>query len=59
MGRQVLHKMVGQADVELEKEACSIARITSIIGDRWTLLIVRECFLGVTRFGARMACKSL
>jgi DNA-binding HxlR family transcriptional regulator len=37
---------------ELEKEACSIARITSIIGDRWTLLIVRECFLGVTRFDA-------
>jgi DNA-binding HxlR family transcriptional regulator len=37
---------------ELEKEPCSIARITSIIGDRWTLLIIRECFLDITRFDA-------
>jgi DNA-binding HxlR family transcriptional regulator len=29
---------------------CSIARALSAVGDRWTLLIVREAFLGVRRF---------
>ena len=35
---------------ELEKEACSVARTVSVIGDRWTLLVLRECFLRVRRF---------
>jgi DNA-binding HxlR family transcriptional regulator len=35
---------------ELEDEACSLARTLSIIGDRWTLLILRDCFLRVRRF---------
>ena len=34
----------------LEDEACSVARTVSIIGDRWTLLILRDCFLRVRRF---------
>ncbi|MGH9214579.1 MAG: winged helix-turn-helix transcriptional regulator [Acidimicrobiales bacterium] len=29
---------------------CSIARALSVVGDRWTLLLLREAFLGVTRF---------
>jgi DNA-binding HxlR family transcriptional regulator len=29
---------------------CSIARTLGILGDRWTLLIVREAFNGVRRF---------
>ena len=29
---------------------CPIARTLDIIGDRWTLLIVRDLFLGDTRF---------
>jgi DNA-binding HxlR family transcriptional regulator len=29
---------------------CSIARTLSVIGDRWTLLVLRDCFLGVRRF---------
>jgi len=29
---------------------CSVARALSVIGDRWTLLIVRDAFLGVRRF---------
>lgn len=29
---------------------CSIARALSIIGDRWTMLIVRNAFLGTRRF---------
>ncbi|WP_025897971.1 winged helix-turn-helix transcriptional regulator [Sneathiella glossodoripedis] len=35
---------------ELENESCPIARALSVIGDRWTLLIIRDCFMGVTRF---------
>lgn len=31
-------------------QACPIARTLDIIGDRWTLLIVRDLFLGLTRF---------
>ena len=29
---------------------CSVARTLSIVGDRWTLLIVRDAFLGLRRF---------
>ena len=35
---------------ELEDEACSLARTLSVIGDRWTLLILRDCFLRVRQF---------
>jgi DNA-binding HxlR family transcriptional regulator len=34
----------------LEEEACSVARTIGVIGDRWTLLILRECFLRTRRF---------
>jgi DNA-binding HxlR family transcriptional regulator len=37
---------------ELEDETCSVARTVSVIGDRWTLLILRDCFLKVRRFDA-------
>jgi DNA-binding HxlR family transcriptional regulator len=30
---------------------CPIARTLDVIGDRWTLLIIRDLFLGYTRFG--------
>jgi DNA-binding HxlR family transcriptional regulator len=35
---------------ELDREACSVARTLSVIGDRWTLMVLRECFLGARRF---------
>src|SRR3974377_1569046 len=35
---------------ELSEENCSMARAVSVIGDRWTLLILRDCFLRVHRF---------
>jgi DNA-binding HxlR family transcriptional regulator len=35
---------------ELKREPCSVARTVSVIGDRWTLLILRDCFLRVRRF---------
>jgi DNA-binding HxlR family transcriptional regulator len=34
----------------LEDEPCSLARTVAVIGDRWTLLVLRECFLRVRRF---------
>ncbi len=36
----------------LDQEACSVARTLSVVGDRWTLLVLRECFLGTRRFEA-------
>jgi DNA-binding HxlR family transcriptional regulator len=35
---------------ELSEERCSIARTIGVVGDRWTLLILRECFQRVRRF---------
>lgn len=35
---------------ELAQEPCSVARSLAVIGDRWTLMILRDCFLGVRRF---------
>ena len=32
------------------EQVCSIARTLEVIGERWTLLIVRDAFLGRTRF---------
>ena len=29
---------------------CSVARTLEVLGDRWTLLIIRNALLGVTRF---------
>ena len=34
----------------LEGEACSMARTLAVLGDRWTLMILRDCFLRVRRF---------
>ena len=31
-------------------QVCSIARSLELIGERWTLLIIRDAFLGVRRF---------
>ena len=31
-------------------QTCPIARTLDIIGDRWTMIIVRDLFLGETRF---------
>src|SRR3954451_11426408 len=33
------------------QEACSVAQTLEIIGERWTWLIIRDAFLGLTRFG--------
>lgn len=35
---------------QVGSQVCSIARTMSIVGDRWTMLIVREAFAGTTTF---------
>ena len=35
---------------DYEGQNCSIARALEIVGERWTLLIVRDAFLGLSRF---------
>ena len=32
------------------EDPCSIARTLSVVGERWTLLILREAFFGASRF---------
>lgn len=32
-------------------QACSLARTLEVVGERWTLLIARDAFFGVRRFG--------
>lgn len=41
--------MAGKTD--LSELNCSLARTLAVVGDWWTLLIVRDAFLGVRRFG--------
>ena len=36
--------------------ACSIAKALDIVGDPWTLLVVRDALLGVTRFETFLHC---
>lgn len=35
---------------ELDQQPCSVARTLSVIGDRWTILVLRDCFLRIRRF---------
>jgi DNA-binding HxlR family transcriptional regulator len=35
---------------EIDQQTCSVARALAIVGERWTLLILRDAFLGIRRF---------
>jgi len=35
---------------EINTMTCSVARTLSVVGDRWTMLIIRDAFLGIRRF---------
>ena len=35
---------------DLEENWCPVARTLTLVGDRWTLLILRDCFLGHSKF---------
>lgn len=33
-----------------DDQVCSIARALEVLGDRWTILVIRDAFMGVRRF---------
>jgi DNA-binding HxlR family transcriptional regulator len=33
-----------------DEEVCSVARALEVVGERWTLLVIRDAFAGVRRF---------
>ena len=35
---------------DYSRQDCSLARALEVVGERWTPLILRDCFLGVRRF---------
>lgn len=35
---------------QINEMTCSVARSLSVVGDRWTMLIIRDAFLGIRRF---------
>lgn len=35
---------------DYETQDCSAARALEVVGERWTLLVLRDCFFGVRRF---------
>lgn len=35
---------------DIDQQVCSVARALSVVGERWTLLIVRDAFKGTRRF---------
>ena len=37
---------------QIDTMTCSLARTLSVVGDRWTMLILRDVFLGIRRFDA-------
>lgn len=40
------------SDNDLGTAECPVARTVDVIGDRWSLLIIRDVFDGIHRFGA-------
>jgi len=38
-------------DFKFERSSCPIANILDLVGDKWTLLIVRDLILGKIRYG--------
>jgi DNA-binding HxlR family transcriptional regulator len=42
--------LLGMLGKDYEDQDCALARALEVVGERWTLLIVRDAFLGVRRF---------
>ncbi len=42
--------METHADIAASTWSCSVARTLEVIGEKWTVLILRDAFLGVRRF---------
>ncbi len=39
---------------EYEVQDCPVARALELVGERWTILVIRDCFLGVRRSQFRL-----
>jgi DNA-binding HxlR family transcriptional regulator len=44
------NNMPGVKQSRIANKECSMARAMDVVGDRWTVLILREAYYGVTRF---------
>jgi DNA-binding HxlR family transcriptional regulator len=51
MNRYISRTMETPSDLSHRFYADSVARTLEVVGERWTLLILREAFFGVRRFG--------
>jgi DNA-binding HxlR family transcriptional regulator len=40
---------------DYDRQTCSLARTLEVVGERWTMLIVRDLFMGVQRFSDLVA----
>jgi DNA-binding HxlR family transcriptional regulator len=40
---------------DYDRQTCSLARTLEVVGERWTLLIVRDLFMGIQRFSDLVA----
>lgn len=50
MQRMPLRSLRGVLPRTYDNQVCSVARALEAIGDRWTMLVIRDAFLGVRRF---------
>src|SRR3954463_196202 len=42
--------LIGVSELLLDRTRCSVAGTLAVVGEKWSLLILREAFLGVRRF---------
>ena len=42
-----MHRMLGRT---YDEQVCSVARALEVVGERWTLLVIRDSMTGVRRF---------
>ncbi|MDD5037342.1 MAG: helix-turn-helix domain-containing protein [Methylococcaceae bacterium] len=39
------------SDIDFERSPCAVANMLDLLGDKWSLLIVRDLILGKSRYG--------
>src|SRR5919199_2509129 len=42
--------LIGVSELLLDRSRCSVAGTLAVVGEKWSLLVLREAFLGVRRF---------
>jgi DNA-binding HxlR family transcriptional regulator len=51
MTQLIVILVAGMLRSDYSEQNCSIARTLELVGERWTILVLREAFLGFRRFG--------